>query len=196
MFSEILTWLYDEDGNQVYDEDGNEVWVNILGANMDTVLVSFFDNLNQITGLYDGLYESGDGGIGEIAIQLIDGCGNIGYSTITVELCELEFPNVFTPDGQGYNELFTIPGLQGYPNSQILVYDRWGTLVFSDDNFIGGWRGVSNTGGPLVDGTYYFKLSVLYNGTDPPAFTGDVVVDTSTSGVVVFSGHVTILRKL
>jgi len=195
MFSEILTWLYDEDGNQVYDEDGNEVWVNILGANMDTVLVSFFNNLNQITGLYDGLYESGDGGIGEIAIQLIDGCGSIGYSTITVEICELVFPNVFTPDGQGDNELFTIQGLQGYPNSQILVYDRWGTLVFSDDNFIGGWRGVSNTGGPLVDGTYYFKLSVLYNGTDPLAYTGDVITDTSTSGVVVFSGHVMILRK-
>ena len=186
MFSEVLT--------EIEDADGNMVWVNILGANMDTVLVSFLDNINQITGLYDGLYESGDGGIGSIEVQLIDGCGNITYSTLTVEICELLFPNVFTPNSVGGNELFTIEGLQGYPNSQIIVYDRWGTLVYSNSNFTGGWRGINNTGSPLADGTYYFKLSVLYNGTDPLEYTGDVVTDTSTSGVVVFSGQVTILR--
>tara|TARA_B110000444_G_C18847704_1_gene603205 strand:+ start:2188 stop:4254 length:2067 start_codon:yes stop_codon:yes gene_type:complete len=186
MFSEVLT--------EIEDADGNMVWVNIIGANMDTVLVSFLDNINQITGLYDGLYESGDGGIGSIEVQLIDGCGNITYSTLTVEICELLFPNVFTPNSLQGNDLFTIEGLQGYPNSQIIVYDRWGTLVYSNSNFMGGWRGINNTGSPLADGTYYFKLSVLYNGTDPIEYTGDVVTDTSTSGVVVFSGQVTILR--
>ena len=186
MFSEILT--------EVEDADGNMVWVNLIGANMDTVLVSFLDNLDAITGLFDGLYESGDGGIGSIEVQLIDGCGSITYSTLTVEICELVFPNVFTPNSDGDNELFTIQGLQGYPNTQLTVYDRWGTLVFSDSNFTGGWRGINNTGGPLADGTYFFKLSVLYNGTEPLAYTGDVVTDTSNSGVVVFSGHVTIMR--
>lgn len=189
-FSEILT--------EIEDPDGNMVWVTIVGASLDTVLVSFLDNIDEITGLYDGLYNTGSGGVGSIEVQLIDGCGNITYSTLSVEICELEFFNVFTPGGPissaGINDTFEIVGLQGYPGSKLAVYDRWGTQVYYNSNFQGGWRGINNKNGDLPGGTYYYTLSVNYAGVDPLEYSGDVTTDLSVEGVVTFSGNVMIIR--
>jgi gliding motility-associated-like protein len=189
-FSEILT--------EIEDPDGNMVWVTIVGASLDTVLVSFLDNVDALTGLYDGLYNTGSGGVGSIEVQLVDGCGNITYSTLSVEICELEFFNVFTPGGPissaGINDTFEIVGLQGYPGSKLAVYDRWGTQVYYNSNFQGGWRGINNKNGDLPGGTYYYTLSVNYVGVDPLEYTGDVTTDLSVEGVVTFSGNVMLIR--
>ena len=154
-FSDILT--------EMQDENGDWVWTSIIGY--DT-LITVQNNQSNVTNLYDGLFTSGDGGVGEIYIQLIDGCGSVTYSTINVEICQLEFYNIFTPNGDGDNELFRILGLQGYPNSALHIFDRWGTLVFEDLNFLGTWDGKTSSGNELADGTYYFTLSVIYNEDD------------------------------
>jgi len=185
-FSEIYT--------EIEDPDGDLIWVSIVGASLDTTLISFLDNIDVVTGLYDGLYSSGSGGIGSIEVQLVDGCGSIAYSTISVEICELEFYNVFTPNSDGDNDTFEIMGLQGYPGSQLSVYDRWGVQVYDNSNYIGAWRGINNQNAPLPEGTYYYTLSVNYVGEEPLEFTGDVVTDLSVEGVVKFSGNLMILR--
>ena len=186
-FSQILT--------EIEDPDGNMVWVSIVGASMDTVMVSFLENIDAITGLYDGLYNTGSGGVGSIEVQLIDGCGNITYSTLSVEVCELEFYNVFTPgNSDGKNDTFEILGLQGYPGSKLAVYDRWGTQVYYNSNFQGGWRGINNQNGDLPGGTYYYTLSVNYVGEEALDYKGDVTTDLSVEGVVTFSGNVMLIR--
>ena len=185
-FSDILT--------EIEDPDGDMIWVSIVGASLDTTLISFLENIDAITGLYDGLYNTGSGGIGSIEVQLIDGCGSITFSTITVEVCELEFYNVFTPNSDGDNDTFEIMGLQGYPGSKLAVYDRWGVQVYYNSNFTGAWRGINNQNAPLPDGTYYYTLAVNYVGEEPLEHEGDVITDLSVEGVVSFSGNVMILR--
>ena len=185
-FSEILT--------EIEDADGDLIWVSIVGASLDTTLISFLDNIDAITGLYDGLYTSGSSGVCAIEVQLIDGCGSIAYSTIGVEICELEFYNVFSPNSDGKNDTFEIMGLQGYPGSQLSVYDRWGVQVYTNSNYIGAWRGINNQSAPLPEGTYYYTLSVNYVGDEPLEYIGDVVTDLSVEGVVKFSGNVMIVR--
>ena len=182
-FSDILA--------EMQDENGDWVWTSIIGY--DT-LITVLDNQSDVTNLYDGLFTSGDGGVGEIYVQLIDGCGSITYSTINVEICQLEFYNVFTPNGDGDNELFRILGIQGYPNSALHIFDRWGTVVYEDLNFLGSWDGKTSSGNELADGTYYFTLSVIYNEDDGLEYEGDVQIDESEPGKMKFLGSVTILR--
>ena len=170
-FSDILA--------EMQDENGDWVWTSIIGY--DT-LITVLDNQSDVTNLYDGLFTSGDGGVGEIYVQLIDGCGSITYSTINVEICQLEFYNVFTPNGDGDNELFRILGIQGYPNSTLHIFDRWGTVVYEDLNFLGSWDGKTSSGNELADGTYYFTLSVIYNEDDGLEYEGDVRIDESEPG--------------
>jgi len=55
----------------------------------------------------------------------------------------LYVPNTFTPDGDGKNEMFTPKGFRmgKYQSYEFIVYDRWGTKVFSTDKVGEGWNG-------------------------------------------------------
>ena len=55
----------------------------------------------------------------------------------------LYVPNTFTPDGDGKNEIFTPKGFRmgKYQSYEFIVYDRWGTKVFSTDKVGEGWNG-------------------------------------------------------
>jgi gliding motility-associated-like protein len=86
-------------------------------------------------------------------------------------LPELVFPNTFSPNGDGVNDLFYIKGLSFYPQSKIEIYNRWGTQVFTNDafhncdepSFTGCWDGKSQSGQDLPDGVYFYTL-VLPDG--------------------------------
>ena len=83
------------------------VWTSIVGS--DT-LITVVDDENEITGLYDGLYLTGSGWrIGDIYLQLLT-VAEVSLQYHYVEICQLEFYNIFTPNGDGDNELFRILG--------------------------------------------------------------------------------------
>ena len=88
-------------------------------------------------------------------------CGETTYST-SLECPDDVFPpNVITPNGDGLNDLFEVPGLELYDNSEVEVYDRWGNVVYTSSNYKNDWNGDK-----LPEGTYYYILKV-----DDPAGT-------------------------
>ncbi|MBM71441.1 MAG: hypothetical protein CL847_01475 [Crocinitomicaceae bacterium] len=189
-YSDILT--------QVEDSDGNLVWTSIFG--LDTI-INIDANQNQVTNLYDGGYTTGTEGIGTIELELIDGCGNITYSTITIEICQLEFFNVFTPNGDGDNEQFQIIGLQGYPYTSFYVYDRWGLQVYENLNYSGSWSGINSQGQNLSAGVYYYVLKVPFDHANKPLTDlfdlntqGHVNHDLSEDGFVTFTGTINLIK--
>lgn len=66
-------------------------------------------------------------------------------------------PNIITPNGDGDNDAFVIPCLDGYPNNEIRVYNRWGDLVYRKDGYANDWEGTFN-GALLPSGTYFYIL--------------------------------------
>lgn len=68
---------------------------------------------------------------------------------------DLFIPNVITPNGDGLNDKFVILGLSAYPGSPIMIYNRWGNMVFQSSSYQNDW-----TGKGLNDGTYYYILTV------------------------------------
>jgi len=73
---------------------------------------------------------------------------------IHVVTSTLAIPNIFTPNGDGKNDKFVIGGLQFYPGSQLLIFNRWGNEVFRGDNYLNNWDGSG-----LTEGTYYYILN-------------------------------------
>ena len=72
------------------------------------------------------------------------------------ECGELKVPNIFTPNGDSYNEVFRPEG-KGVAHYSLRIFDRWGTLVFESKQFNDGWNGkINNT--DASPGTYYFLL--------------------------------------
>ncbi|MBL4624035.1 MAG: gliding motility-associated C-terminal domain-containing protein, partial [Flavobacteriales bacterium] len=65
-------------------------------------------------------------------------CSDTATSTITI-LSELTIPNASSPDGDGFNDLFVIKGLESFTNNKIYIYNRWGDLVYSADPYNNDW---------------------------------------------------------
>jgi gliding motility-associated-like protein len=76
-------------------------------------------------------------------------------------------PNAFTPDGDGFNNVF-LPIINGdfdpYTYT-LLIFNRWGELIFESRNAEIGWDGTY--GGNMVsDGTYTWKISLKSGSID------------------------------
>ena len=86
------------------------------------------------------------------------GCKNTDAITIIVN-GDLYVPNTFTPNGDGYNDLF---GASGKDIAQLMlfVFNRWGLLVWSTEALDGRWDGTFN-GVPSPVDTYVWKLSAI-----------------------------------
>lgn len=69
----------------------------------------------------------------------------------------LRIPNVFSPNGDGINDYFRILGLPERPNS-MLVFNRWGHLLFFSDDYLNNWDGTAASGLAVTEGTYFFVL--------------------------------------
>lgn len=63
-------------------------------------------------------------------------------------------PNIFTPNGDPYNESLVFTNLQFFPGSKLLVYDRWGRVVYEDNDYKNNWNAAG-----IVDGVYYYVIS-------------------------------------
>ena len=81
-------------------------------------------------------------------------------SEITIIVNTLAIPNGFSPNGDGTNDAFIIPGLNLYSNVKLMVFNRWGNLVFESDDYQNDWRGDNNSGAALASDTYYYTLEV------------------------------------
>ncbi|ASZ10867.1 DUF11 domain-containing protein [Chitinophaga pendula] len=64
-------------------------------------------------------------------------------------------PNVITPNGDGKNDKFVIVGIERFPGSSLLIYNRWGNQVFQSKNYRNEWDGNG-----LNEGTYYYLLEL------------------------------------
>lgn len=68
---------------------------------------------------------------------------------------ELTIPNVFTPNGDNFNETFRVIKLEMYPENELTIYNRWGEIVFRKRGYQGEWNGA---GSPA--GVYFYSLKL------------------------------------
>lgn len=81
-------------------------------------------------------------------------------SDTTTSILPFEFPNVITPNNDGINDLFEIDNLP--ENTEVIILNRWGNVVFSSDNYQNNWDGKDNSGRALVDGVYTYTFSTVF----------------------------------
>lgn len=88
--------------------------------------------------------------------------------TITVSESQLEFPNAFSPNGDGINDTFKAkPGAKSIVEFSAVIVNRWGQVVFRFRDINDEWDGTYN-GKPVKDGVYF--LDVNAKGADGRRF--------------------------
>ena len=141
---EFYTWQYSN-----YDASGNP---------QDSAFVLVDDALDSLA-TFIGPSGNFQAGLtqGDMDIYVIDQCGAEGTFNVSVIACDTEIPNVFSPNGDSMNDFFRIPGIEGFPNSKLEIYNRWGNVIYQSNDYGGGWDGRINNE-PVADGTYYYIL--------------------------------------
>jgi len=67
-----------------------------------------------------------------------------------------KFPNVFSPDGNAVNDLYTLQ-LRNIKKLDIQIFNRWGNVVKSYDGVTEIWDGTDEQAQALVEGVYFIK---------------------------------------
>ncbi|MBP6410369.1 MAG: DUF11 domain-containing protein [Pseudarcicella sp.] len=87
---------------------------------------------------------------------------------------ELIIPEGFSPNGDGVNDKFVIKNIDFSKNGiQLMIYNRWGALVYAEEDYRNQWQGEANQGiginfaGGLPDGTYYYSIQQFKRTANP-----------------------------
>jgi gliding motility-associated-like protein len=77
--------------------------------------------------------------------------------TVWAEACEIIIKpvNVFTPNGDGINDLLRFDLLEVYPGSLLQIFNRWGEKIYEDPDYSNDW-----TGEDYKAGTYFYILHI------------------------------------
>ncbi len=96
------------------------------------------------TNMYAGVYE--------LRIRDAAGCEKVYSFTLNVDT-NISIPNIFTPNGDGVNDVFFIRNLPG--DAALVVTNRWGKEVFRSGTYQNDWNG-----GDVADGVYFYRLEL------------------------------------
>ncbi|MEX2380728.1 MAG: gliding motility-associated C-terminal domain-containing protein, partial [Vicingaceae bacterium] len=114
-------------------------------------------------------------------ITLVDSLGCTSDSSLRIYIQALNFhiPNVFTPNGDGINDLFEVYG-KGIKEMQIKIYNRWGDLIYASEN--AAWDGRTLGGKAASEGTYLYVIRFTQSGNAEETVKGTVNLIRSKKG--------------
>jgi gliding motility-associated-like protein len=150
----------------------------VLTAQLENGEVAFWNiNDTTFTGLDVVNYTFPDSGWYDITLTVTNanGCDDTLIYSIYIEgIPEYEVGNVFTPNGDEFNEYFQ-PFTYSMIEANMKIYNRWGIPVYKFNGLIPppattwGWDGSINGGAEAAEGTYYYVLDL--KGTDGNNFS-------------------------
>ncbi len=193
-YMNIFAW--DDFKHKAFAMANEAAYANITAVNPSNPLVSipvFFE-----AGFYSGqtyTWDFGDGtsatgrtvqhaynqpGVYEIKLTVVNevGCEDVEYYKIEIPKTRRIFdPTGFTPNGDGINDVFTIPFI-GYDVARMLIFDRWGVIVKEIETTSSPimWDGTDKNGTPVQEDAYVYRID---------ATTPDGQVDTIVSTVTI-----------
>jgi gliding motility-associated-like protein len=101
---------------------------------------------------------------GVYAVTVTNACGEgRNELRVTVSQCKLNFPSAFTPNGDGRNDRFALLRPPVLNSFRLLVYNRFGQLVFQTTDYLKGWTGLYK-GLPAPSGTYVWTCRIEESG--------------------------------
>lgn len=108
-----------------------------------------------------------------LTVTAPDGCVSVDSALVTV-LPTIDIPTGFTPNGDGWNDVWIIDNIDQFPECEVEIYNRWGEMLFRSVGYNTPWDGRYN-GGPVPVGTYYYVIK-LNDPRFPDAYTGPLTV--------------------
>ncbi|TAG57358.1 MAG: gliding motility-associated C-terminal domain-containing protein [Cytophagales bacterium] len=121
-------------------------------TNVNSVLWNFGNP--RISNIKFSSFEFTDEGFYLLTVSGLDS-NNCNYiKQAKIEVKKIFIPNIITPNGDGFNDTFTIRNLQDN-KADITIYNRWGIKVFEQNGYDNSWDAKG-----VPDGIYFYNLSL------------------------------------
>ena len=118
--------------------------------------------------------------LSRIQVEDAHGCKALAEARVRVREAQVFIPNVIYP-GKAQNGVLTAFGAEELSTiKRFQVYDRWGTLLFDEQNVApnnpdAGWAG-QYKGQPVAEGVYVYVMLLAFSDGSEEVFSGDVTV--------------------
>jgi gliding motility-associated-like protein len=157
----IIATFVEDDITIVDDSDNNTITIDNINDHLGIgdyqyALTDLKDNI--IRPYQDELiFENLDGEIYKVLVRDKNGCG-----TVSLSMPVVVFPEFFTPNNDGYNDVWEIKGVNElfFPISEVFIFDRFGKTVAQIKINGKGWDGSYN-GRALPSDDYWFSIILV-----------------------------------
>ncbi len=113
-----------------------------------------------------------------VALQTLYGCRDTALVQVYVLPSEVAVPRVFTPNGDGVNDLFFLYSTEGVEVRAFRIYNRWGQLVYD----------AAETGSPVWDGRQHAQPA------PQDVYVYYIEYDRGDGKIIILKGNITLLR--
>jgi gliding motility-associated-like protein len=146
--------------NDILSGDGGNVWTIVKQPVNGTVALNPDGTFNYIPNV-------GYLGSDSFTYKLCDTDGDCDEAVVSIVVEDIVPNQVFTPNGDGQNDTYHIENIEFYPESRIMIFNRWGNKVYERMGYLNDWDGYSNVNkvgsNPLPVGTYYYVIDYGVN---------------------------------
>ena len=112
-----------------------------------------------------------------------DDCDGDGIPNfLDADICDLDAASVLTPDNDGNNDYWVIPGIQQFPGTHVVIFSRLGLKVYENTDYQNDFEGRANTNTylnnaeeTLPSGTYFYYVRM--GGTSSQEFNGYLYIN-------------------
>ena len=176
----VLILALDEDCDGIMNDD--EGGVAGAGGGMADADGDGIPNQQDTDSDNDGIsdameFDSNGDGVG------FDDCDGDGIPNfLDADVCDLEAATVLTPDNDGNNDYWVIPGIQQFPGTQVVIFSRLGLKVYENTDYQNDFDGRANTNTYLNNaeeilpsGTYFYYVRM--GGTSRQEFNGYLYIN-------------------
>lgn len=148
---------------------GNIQFTDLSASNISSWLWNFGDGGTSFAQNPIYVYANQGNVVVSLLVENANGCkDSISFDYIL--LSDIIIPNVFTPNGDGFNDFLVFKNLEFFEN-ELKVFNRWGREVYSQTNYKNNWDGDG-----VSDGTYYFILEVKLPSGETNLFKGTITI--------------------
>lgn len=115
-----------------------------------------------------GLNISGDLDAGSISSEVFiaDEYSSLTFGSSKVEVIITLGNYILTPNNDGINDFLVIDGIERSPKNELQIFNRWGRMVYSAEDYQGTFNGVANVNmvveesDGLPDGIYFYIIDL------------------------------------
>jgi gliding motility-associated-like protein len=127
---QILNYEFETSLEADLPSAGEGMWIT---ANGSITINDIHDPKSSVTGL-----SRGDN---IFTWQVSHGVCRVAADEVVIVVNDMVTPTVITPNEDGLNDELIFPGLSAFEGSSIIIYNRWGSEVYRNDDYKNDWKG-------------------------------------------------------